>query len=273
LPDLLFNIRKVDPDLVSTAVRSAVFGPLMSRSIPLAGDPAWPFMYESLRSRWHNRIDYLQGGGWFDSQDSLRRQYMRNCPPVGAQFDDVSNNCNASRVCPFCYGRSRVQAPLQRLLPYLGKDKMVVSFLAVNRFPRLGPYASMIVAYVKADRAREARQIGGTGYVNQRISVDSQFVEIERRGVFVCPRGPKPFLTCTEVWCYRPTEENLCKAASRAFAYSPWFFNGRAREVVDFLKGLGKTKLLVGYGFKGDPESDGLGVSGRRGRPQRFLLD
>jgi hypothetical protein len=149
-----------------------------------------------------------------------------------------------------------VREPLERLLPYLGEDKMVVSFRAVADFQRVAQFEPLLLSMIKADRAREARQLTGAGYVNQRLYLDREVVGIERRGIFVCPKGPLSSLGGVKVWRHHPTEEALCKAASYALSYSPWFLQGLPQDVVVVMKGLGKTRLLVGYGLQADTESD-----------------
>lgn len=107
MPDFAFDVVGVRRAARWHAARAAVLWECLG---PRVGEYGVEENLAKLRKRWHYRLFQLADAGLDVSKGRL--QYMRNCPPFGVTTDTKAWCCNRPFICPFCWARRCVIAPL-----------------------------------------------------------------------------------------------------------------------------------------------------------------
>jgi hypothetical protein len=247
--DRALTVTALTGDWVVAASRLAVLKPALG----LHGDQSDAALlqgYPRLRGIWRDRLVELQRAAWGPAQDPLRLQYMRNCPPFGAEPCHGVVPCQKVRVCPFCHMRLAVADPIRRLSSYIAglRGLRLVSFETVWEFPVGKGCLEAAVDTLKGGRTRELDCLAyQAAFVVSHVRLDDK-VWLTRRGIAVCPVGDPPEIRGAKVWTAAANDEGLAHLGVPTFSYQPDRLYDPPGAVVVLLNALEGVRTLTGYG-------------------------
>lgn len=228
--------------------RRAIYAPLMGpRSVSRP-----PTNNDLFLLRWRNeRFRQLSalGVAWFPTE--LKLSYAYNCPPFAS--DGVRGRpCHRSRVCPFCYARDRVYAPLSRVAKFLdGRDfkgLRLVTWTETRSTPFTVASASALLKTFDSDRKSAVQRLRPELAVVShafRGTKDKKTLELVRTGLAVVSGGVPPLPGVRD---YAVSYANVARVAPGVLGYPAWMLRGDPGRVAWVLQELGRARLLSCYG-------------------------
>jgi hypothetical protein len=95
-----------------TAARRAVLTPILGPARGHIEDNCETAL--KLHALWRVRLRELRDAGWKLASTPPKYGYLRNCPPFGVSLNVTPNRCSLVHICPNCFARACVVAPLAR---------------------------------------------------------------------------------------------------------------------------------------------------------------
>lgn len=110
-----FKCKTLDTSWAARAARYSLAGSTAGKGVEADTQESIDAVMDLL-DRWRARLEQLRLEGWRPVSDKIGLIFLMNCPLVGVTTDQTGlRPCNHSNICPFCWARTYVMGPFNRI--------------------------------------------------------------------------------------------------------------------------------------------------------------